>query len=454
MSTNASEILDRIPPHDLEAEASLLGSILLAPKKLDELSLTIRPEDFYLPAHANIFARMLEIHAAGKRVDRVLLRDRLVIAKQAEDADEISRLLLAVPTASNASEYAAVVLRASKLRSLIALSKGLLRDSYSGKEPAEAITTASELLSRAAVTDGPQVSTLRQAAERYMARAERGDLFVELGQPDVERALAGGVQEGEFVVIAARPSHGKTAFALQIIHHLTAQGLPCVMISEEMSALALGKRAVQYASDVPQEHWRVRRDLVASHLDAHFGQRAECMIFEGCRNVDRAAAAIRHAVKAHGAKVAVVDYAQLLSGPGRSRYEQVTATSITLKQIVKETGITLFVLAQLNREVEKRPTFIPQNSDLRDSGQIEQDADVILHLCWPWKIDEKKDPHEFLVFIGKNRNGDIRQRVVKCCFLPSRQKLIDDPGRQRQPSYETPRLEEADEMALELWKHN
>lgn len=452
--TNSSEILDRLPPHDLEAEMSLLGSLLIAPSKLDEIAPLVRPADFYADAHHRIYARMLHLHQAGKRLDRVLLRNALLATHEHETVGGdayLAELAMAVPTASNVAEYAALVLSASKLRLTITASKRMLQDAFDRKDPSEVIAAANESLAKLAAIDGPSSTTLRQAAHRYAERCEKGDLFVELGQPDVEYALAGGVQEGEFVVIAARPSHGKTAFALQIIHHLTSQGTPTVMISEEMSALMLGKRAVQFASSVPQEHWRVNRHLVAKQLDEHFDQRAECMIFEGCRSTDRAIAAIRYAMKSHGAKVAVVDYAQMLSSAGRSRYEQVTATSIALKQLVKETGITLFVLCQLNREIEKRTLFVPQNSDLKESGQIEQDADVILHLVWPWKIDEKANPHEFLVFVGKNRNGAIRQRCVKCCFLPSRQKVLDNPAK---PNTAPKVIKEQDEYARELWMGN
>jgi KaiC/GvpD/RAD55 family RecA-like ATPase len=269
-----------------------------------------------------------------------------------------------------------------------------------------------------------KMTTLEEAAMNYLTRLERGVQLVELGNSDIEYAIEGGVEYGEMVILAARPSHGKSALALQIIHHCTAMGMPAAFVSEEMSDLALGKRVVQFVSDVPQEHWRVRAGQVFSQLQEHFSTRASCHVIESCGSADRAAEAIRRTVNEHGAKIAVVDYAQLLSGPGKSRYEQVTNTSVVLRQLASETSIVLFVLCQLSRQVEERNGgFMPRNSDLKDSGQLEQDADVILHLVWPWKIDNSQNEHEYHVYVGKNRNRAINQYVVKCSFLPSRQMV-------------------------------
>jgi len=272
------------------------------------------------------------------------------------------------------------------------------------------------------VESPPNVLTLRNAAESYLSGLREGkSLLFETGLPDVDSALGGGVEPGEMVVLAARPSHGKSAVALQVIHYATAFGIPAVMVSEEMSPLALGKRTVQFASNVPEEHWKINEPKVSQQVQEHFNSRAECYVVESCRTIERADAAIREAITIHGCKLAVVDYAQLLGGRGRSRYEQITATSIALRQLASHTKVVLLVLCQLSREIEKRNKFVPVMSDLKDTGQLEQDADVILFLCWPHRLDSKNDPQKFQFFVGKNRNRAINEPFVECSFMPSRQ---------------------------------
>jgi replicative DNA helicase len=225
------------------------------------------------------------------------------------------------------------------------------------------------------------------------------------------------------ILLAARPSHGKSAVALQCIHEVTSHGRAAMMISEEMSALALGKRVIQYASDVPSEYWTHDAN-VQTHLADHFAGRADCLVVESCRTAEKAADEIRRGVEKHGVTFAVVDYAQLLGSKGNSRYEQITNTSITLRQVASQCKIPLLVLVQLSRAIEGRATFTPMMSDLKDSGQFEQDADVILFLCWPHRLDSTKDPNEYLFFVGKNRNRGIIKPAMKCRFEPGRQMFL------------------------------
>lgn len=153
---------------------------------------------------------------------------------------------------------------------------------------------------------------------------------------------------------------------------------------------------------------------------------AHCYIAESCGTVANAEEVIRWAVAEKGVKVVAVDYAQLLRSPGSSRYEQVTNTSIAIRQLASELGVTILLLCQLNREMEKRGKFLPMMSDLRDSGQIEQDADVILFLCWPYRIDSTRDPYEYLIFVGKNRNRPINKSVITCKFKAARQMIEEE----------------------------
>lgn len=273
----------------------------------------------------------------------------------------------------------------------------------------------------------PESGTLREAAEKYIDRIEAGQQkLVSLGIAEVDYAIGGGVEYGEIVVIGARPSHGKTTVGLQTLWTASADGLPTLIVSEEMSKMALGKRSVQFASEIHEEHWRVQAAGVRQDLAEHFDKRASCYVVESCGTAERAADVIRQHVNEHGVKLCVVDYAQLLSGKGRSRYEQISSASVVLRQLATELKIVMVVLCQLNRAIESRDKFSPKLSDLRDSGQIEQDADVILFLVWPHRLDEKRDPHEYHVFVSKNRNRAINQHSLKCKFLPGRQMIVEE----------------------------
>ncbi len=271
----------------------------------------------------------------------------------------------------------------------------------------------------------PKIELLTDAASRYIENIKSGKTnLIDTGLPELDYAIGGGVERGEMIILAARPSHGKSAVALQCVHYWTEQGMPCALLSEEMSALALGKRSLQFLSNVPQEHWQTRVDDLESHLRTYREQRADCIVIEGCGSVDVVCQQIEQAVEQHKVECVVVDYVQLLRGEGKGRYEQITNVSVHLRQLTTRLKIVLIVLAQLNREIEKRNKFIPVPSDLKETGQLEQDADVIVFLVWPHRIDSKNPPHEYQMFISKNRNRPINEPAVVVRFDPSRQRLL------------------------------
>lgn len=268
-----------------------------------------------------------------------------------------------------------------------------------------------------------QKSTLRQAVAKAIEQSSQGrSHLIDLGLPTLNRALGGGVEFGEVLLIAARPSHGKSAIALQIVAALTANQIPCAFISEEMSQLMIGKRVLHFVSPLHETQWADRQEEITGQADTHFQGRAECVVIENCRTADRVAEEIRQ-LAATGVKVVVVDYVQLLTSKGGNRFETVTQNSVILRQACTETGVLLIVLAQMSRAIEGRDTFTPKVSDLRESGQLEQDADVILFLVWPWKLDQKHPKNDYTIFVSKNRNREIVSPVVNCYFEPSRQKV-------------------------------
>lgn len=271
----------------------------------------------------------------------------------------------------------------------------------------------------------PKRTTLVDSMRRYVTRLEAGEVkLLETGIPDVDYAIGGGVEKGELIVVAARTSHGKSVMGLQAVHEWTGLGRPCLIISEEMSSLALGKRGIQYASEVPEEHWRNSVSYINKEIDNYATDRAGAIIVESCGNVENAVEEIDRAVAEDKIEMAVVDYAQILGAKGKTKYEQVSAVSVAIKQAAARHGIVILLLCQLSREIERRQKFIPTLADIKESGQIEQDADVIMFLVWPHKIDSKNPPELYQVFVAKNRNRAIMSPAVECRFLPSRQMIL------------------------------
>lgn len=296
--------------------------------------------------------------------------------------------------------------------------------------------TAAPVVPETPVTDG---MTLQEAARKYLSTLASGsNPLIELGIAELDYAVGGGVAPGEVVIIAARPSHGKSAVALQILDNCARNGMPGLIISEEMSTLAIGKRVLQYVSDEAEEHWKTRQTAVTRELDQHFADesRKPVYIAENCRTASRAESTIDWYVKERGVKIIAVDYAQILGSAGKTPYERVTATSIALRGIANRLGVTLLVLCQLSRGIESRERFMPKGSDLKESGQLEQDADVIVFLVWPHRIDATKDPKQYQIFISKNRNRPINQAAISCEFLPSRQMVRAEPPKNRTSAFD------------------
>lgn len=278
----------------------------------------------------------------------------------------------------------------------------------------------------------PRITILAESAIQYFEelKAGKGELLA-LGLNDVDCALGGGVERGEVIVLGARPSHGKSAVALQFIHTWTGNQRPCFIASEEMSSRLLGKRTVQFVSDVPQEHWLNRTKAVENELQWYADNHAQCIIAEACGTAENVIEQIDKAVAEHNVQAVVVDYLQLLRTSGSSKYEQVTNASMALKAVTKKYNLVTVLLCQLSRNIESRPKHLPVMSDLKDSGQIEQDADVILFLVWPHRIDANLPANEYKVYVAKNRNREIVDRVVTCRFEPSRQMVCPQRVQER-----------------------
>lgn len=272
------------------------------------------------------------------------------------------------------------------------------------------------------------VGTMEEAATKYLAEMQSGKKvkLIGTGLAKLDDAIGGGYELGEMIVLAARPSHGKSAFSLQMAHAANSQSLPGILISEEMPKRLIGKRTIQFVSEVPEEDWHSHHVAVGSELFEHFKGRAQTYIVESCITSHRVVEEIEKAVEERGVKFAVVDYAQLLKSDGKTRYEQTTNTSIALRSVASKLGIAVICLCQLSRQIEGRAKFVPTMADLKETGQFEQDADVILALVWPYKVNQKDNPHDYQIFVMKNRNRATTAHFLELKFNPSRQTVLEE----------------------------
>lgn len=269
--------------------------------------------------------------------------------------------------------------------------------------------------------------TMQDAVCEYIDALKRGIApCIGSGIAEIDASID-GVAPGEMCVVAARPSHGKTAFAMQWVDHAASRGNPCLLISEEMSKRELGKRALLHISQMDFGEWSGRESDLSDEVRQHYANRAKVFGLESVQSIDTLEKLVDQHVHAHGVKLVAVDYLQLLGSSHSARYDSVTDISRRLKQTATRNSVAMLVLCQLNREIEKRDGHEPKLSDLRESGQIEQDADLVLMLQWPTKYDSKADPNSFRVYCAKRRNGPVRTPVVVTEFWPNRQRF----GRQK-----------------------
>lgn len=266
-------------------------------------------------------------------------------------------------------------------------------------------------------------TTMKDAVLSYIDKLRNGiEPCIRSGIPELDYSVD-GVSPGEVCVIAARPSHGKTAFAMQWVDFAASRGVPTLLISEEMSQQELGKRALLSISELSEDVWPTRVDTLSEQAIDHYGERDTIHLVESCQTIAEVERQVDEHCDLYGVKLVAVDYLQLLGSEHAARYDSVTEISRRLKQTATRNQVAMLVLCQLNREVEKRDGNDPKLSDLRESGQIEQDADLVLMLQWPVRYDINADPETYKVYCAKRRNGPVRQAVVFTEFDPQRQRF-------------------------------
>lgn len=436
--TNTAE---KQPLADLQAERELIGSLLILGDEKNHAKLSrvfgmIKASDFYDLRNQTIYRSIVELFESTRAIDPRLLVTHLRDHDRLEKSGGtvyIAECGQAVSTAAHLEHYAGIVARHGRNRDLhIAMVD--LANVVSSTSDDDTTTLAVEKVLQAAAIAQTRITTVDRTKILTDVLSDFTDMAVEspekryeaqehLGITDLDLAL-NGVERGELVVIAARPSHGKSLIALQIAHYWNEMGKSVLFISEEMTPEQLAKRTLQTATIVPEESWhKCSQQVCGEVLDWSRG-RAPCYIAERCSRIDAVAHEVERAVQHFGVQLVIVDYLQLVRGRGEGRYEQVTQVSNELKRLAHEHNIVVIALAQLNREAEKEAKFMPKLHHLRDSGAIEQDADVIVMLCWPWQIDKSQEVNEYQFFIRKNRNRGIGEVLVKSTIEPSRQRIV------------------------------
>jgi replicative DNA helicase len=426
--------LERLPPQSPEAERCVLGSILRENSVIGDVVQIIRPDNFYADAHQKIYQGILNLYDKGKGVDLVLLAEHLKEQKHLEDVGNyayLGELWDAAPTAANVEHHARIVRDKAIVRNLIHAGTEILRDAYDQAQPADELLEGAErkILDIAQMGVTGQTTTLQEALheayERIDMRTQRDHMSpsgVPAGYLDLDN-LTAGFQNSELIIVAARPSVGKTAFALNLARHIAVEEkLPLFFVSLEQSRIELAERLLCSQAQVNSHHLRtghLSSDDMQKLIEAgEVLRRAKLFIDDSPgQGMLRIAANARRLKLRHQIKIVFIDYLQLIEPDNRrdSRQEQVANISRRLKFMAKELDIPVIALAQVNRSSEDRQDHRPRLADLRESGSIEQDADTVMLLHRPELYEPGQHENIIEILVAKQRNGPTGE--VQLTFL-------------------------------------
>ncbi len=418
----------RIPPHDIEAEQAVLGAILIDRDAITTVSQQILPENFYDERHQEIYDSMLALYEERKPIDLLTLTDTLKKKKKYEKvggSSYLSSLTNIVPTAANSEYYAGIIREKSVRRNLIQISSSITEDAFTEDKEATEILSNSEQqifkISQEHVKQGfiHIKETLSESFDRLeeLQKTGAGLRGVETGFVDVDNLLS-GLQASNLIILAARPGQGKTAFVVNIAQHVAIANKQAVgLFSLEMSKEELVDRLLVSQSDI--DAWKLKTGRLAEEdydkLSVAMGALAEAPIFIDDTpglSVPEMRTKARRLQSEHNLKLLIVDYLQL-ANPGKkfeNRVNEVSYISQSLKNMARELKIPVIGVSQLSRAVEQRGGGKPQLADLRESGAIEQDADVVMFL---YSSDEEFTSQRIVnVLIAKHRNGPVGEKEL------------------------------------------
>ncbi len=421
IDSSLSGQFDRLPPSAIEAERCLIASMMLDKEMIGSVVQIIDREAFYQADHQILYDILVKLYEQNRAVDAVILRDELLKRQLLEEVGGVAylgQILSSVPSAAHGAHYAGIVREKYLLRQLISASNDILRDAYAPHEKADLVLDKAEkkIFDIAQKKVGGAISSLGDVAmEVYEMLEEKGRRGIETSFFELDDML-NGLQNGEMLIVAARPSMGKTAFAMNIIEHVAADSkLPCAVFSLEMSKQQLAQRLMCSRAQIDAQ--KVRKGLLGAQeyqlLAQTVSELAKAPIWvddsPGLTILELRAKARRLKLQ-HDIKLVMIDYMQLMDNPGpESRQQQISEISRGIKAVARELNIPVIALSQLNRQSEGRDGHRPRMSDLRESGSIEQDADVImlLHREDYYRMQEPDFIPDNIaeVIIAKQRNG-------------------------------------------------
>jgi len=417
--------VERLPPHNLEAEQSVLGSLLIDRDAIIRVASLLKSDDFYHGANGSIYQAILDLYNRREPTDFITLTDELTRRERLDDVGGVaylSTLLNAVPTAVHVEYYGKIVERTATLRRLIDAGAQIVGIGYrDGVDTEDALDAAERTIfdiSQRRTTKDFQ--SIAEVLERFFDQIDymqqhRGSVVgVATGFTDLDQ-LTGGLQKSDLIIVAARPSVGKTAFALGMAYGAAIQhGKTVGIFSLEMSAEQLVQRLL--ATETGVDSHRLRLGQIDDHewdrISRAFGRLAEAHIFiddSAALSVMEVRSKARRLQAEHGLDFLVIDYLQLMqSRRTENRVQEISEISRGLKGLARELNIPVVALSQLSRAVETRADHRPMLSDLRESGSIEQDADIVTFIYRDEVYDqntEKKGIAEIIV--AKHRNGPV-----------------------------------------------
>ena len=436
-------LMKRVLPHSIEAEQSVVGSMLMDKDAIIAASEIVTAADFYQHQYGVMFESMVELFNEGQPVDLITLQNRLKekdVPPEVSSLDFVRDIITTVPTSANVKYYANIVCEKAVLRRLIKVTEEIANNCYVGKEPLEQVLAETEksVFSLLQSRNSGDFVPIRQVALNVLEKIEIASknpgtvTGIPTGFIDLDYKTS-GMQPSDFVLIAARPSMGKTAFVLNLVDHVAVKkGIPCMIFSLEMSKEQLVNRMLSMESNVDSQKLRTG-NLTDSDWDA---------VVEGIGVIGNSKLIIddtpgisitelrskcRKMKLEYGLNMVIIDYLQLMSGNGKNgdnRQQEISEISRSLKALAREMNAPVVALSQLSRACETRTDHRPMLSDLRESGAIEQDADVVMFLYRDDYYNKDTDtPNMAEVIIAKQRNGPIG--TVNLLWQPEYTKFVN-----------------------------
>ncbi len=418
------ELIKKVQPHSLKAEQSVIGSMILDADAITKATEIISREDFYQQQLGVMFQAIKELHDDGRPTDLVTLQEKLKamdLPPQYCETEFISNLVMSVPTSTNIESYAKIVREKAVLRNLIKTTEGIANTCYLGKENLNSILekTEKEIFQIVNKRGEKETETVKDVVISALESIERaaqnkgGVTGIASGFLDLDYKTA-GFQPSTLVMIAARPAMGKTAFALNIAEYVAVKSkVPTAIFSLEMSKDELIKRLLAMNSRVDSQNIRTGnlsddewRALVESA--GYIGNSQLILDATPGISIGELKSKCRKYKLEQGLGMVIIDYLQLMTGDKHapSRQQEVAEISMALKALARELQIPIIALSQLSRKVEERPDKRPMMSDLRESGSIEQDADIVMFIYRDdYYNKESEDKGVAEIIIGKHRSG-------------------------------------------------